>query len=60
LGAAAVIATLGYVELIGTTILGYLIFSNFPDGWTWVGAGIIIASGIYIAMRERVRRDMTA
>ncbi len=54
------IATLGYVELIGTTILGYLIFSNFPDGWTWVGAGIIIASGIYIAMRERVRRDMTA
>jgi drug/metabolite transporter (DMT)-like permease len=60
LGAAAVIATLGYVELIGTTILGYLIFSNFPDGWTWVGAGIIIASGIYIAMRERMQRDVTA
>lgn len=60
LGTAAVIATLGYVELIGTTILGYLIFSNFPDLWTWVGAGIIIASGIYIAMRERLRRDVTA
>jgi drug/metabolite transporter (DMT)-like permease len=55
-GPAAVIAPLGYVELIGTTILGYLIFGNFPDFWTWVGAGVIIASGIYIAFRERQRR----
>jgi drug/metabolite transporter (DMT)-like permease len=55
-GPAAVIAPLGYVELIGTTILGYLIFSNFPDLWTWIGAGVIIASGIYIAFRERKRR----
>jgi drug/metabolite transporter (DMT)-like permease len=55
-GPAAVIAPLGYVELIGTTILGYLIFGNFPDLWTWIGAAIIIASGIYIAFRERKRR----
>lgn len=55
-GPAAVIAPLGYVELIGTTILGYLIFGNFPDLWTWVGAAIIIASGLYIALRERRRR----
>lgn len=55
LGAAAVIAPLGYVELVGTTILGYLIFDNFPDLWTWVGAGLIIASGIYIAWREQRR-----
>jgi drug/metabolite transporter (DMT)-like permease len=53
---AAVLAPLGYVELVGTTILGYLIFGNFPDRWTWTGAGIIIASGLYIAFRERRRR----
>ena len=53
---AAVIAPLGYVELIGTATLGYLIFGNFPDLWTWAGAAIIIASGLYIAMRERKRR----
>jgi len=58
LGAAAVIAPLGYVELIGTAIIGYLVFGNFPDLWTWVGAIIIIASGIYIALRERRRRDL--
>src|SRR3954451_6107831 len=47
LGPAAVMAPLGYVELLGTTILGYAIFDNFPDAWTWVGAAVIIASGIY-------------
>jgi drug/metabolite transporter (DMT)-like permease len=55
-GPAAVIAPLGYVELVGTATLGYLIFGNFPDAWTWLGAAIIIASGIYIAFRERRRR----
>jgi drug/metabolite transporter (DMT)-like permease len=55
-GPAAVIAPLGYIELIGTTILGYLIFGNFPDLWTWIGVAIIIASGLYIAFRERLRR----
>jgi drug/metabolite transporter (DMT)-like permease len=53
---ASVIAPLGYVELIGTATLGYVIFGNFPDALTWVGALIIIASGLYIAMRERKRR----
>jgi len=57
LGNAAVIAPLGYVELLGSTTLGYLIFGNFPDLWTWVGAGVIIASGAYIALRERRRRE---
>ena len=57
LGPAAVMAPLGYVELIGTATLGYLVFSNFPDLWTWIGAGVIIASGIYIAFRERRRRE---
>ena len=55
---ASVIAPLGYVELIGTAILGYLIFANFPDALTWVGALVIIASGLYIAMRERKRQGI--
>jgi len=60
LGAAAVIAPLGYIELVGTTVLGYLIFGNFPDLWTWIGAGLIIASGLYIALRERQRQAARA
>jgi drug/metabolite transporter (DMT)-like permease len=51
-GSASLIAPVGYCELIGTTILGYLIFSEFPDLWTWAGAAIIVASGLYITARE--------
>jgi drug/metabolite transporter (DMT)-like permease len=57
LGPAAVIAPLGYVELVGSVVFGYFVFGNFPDLWTWLGAGVIIASGIYIAFRERRRRE---
>jgi drug/metabolite transporter (DMT)-like permease len=57
LAPAAVIAPLGYVELVGTVVLGYLVFDNFPDLSTFLGTGVIIASGIYIAIRERRRRQ---
>ncbi len=51
-GPASVISPIGYGELIVATSLGYLVFGAFPDGWTWVGAAIIVASGLYIAIRE--------
>lgn len=54
---AALLSPFGYLELIGTTILGYLIFGNFPDGWTWVGVAVILASGAYVAYRERRVRE---
>jgi drug/metabolite transporter (DMT)-like permease len=55
---AAIIAPFGYIELVGATILGYFVFGNFPDGWTWVGIAIIVASGVYVAYRERRRRAL--
>jgi drug/metabolite transporter (DMT)-like permease len=54
---AALISPFGYVEIVGTTILGYMIFGNFPDAWSWVGIAVIIACGIYVGYRERVRRQ---
>ena len=52
---AAITAPFAYGQLIGATILGYIFFGDFPDSWTWVGAAIIVASGVYVAYRERVR-----
>jgi drug/metabolite transporter (DMT)-like permease len=52
-GPAAVIAPLNYGQLIGTVILGYVFFAEFPDLWTWIGAAVIIGSGLYIFYRER-------
>jgi len=54
-GPAAVIAPLNYGQLIGTVIIGYLAFGEFPDAATWFGAIVIIASGLYIFSRERRR-----
>ena len=52
---AAVVAPFNYTQLIGAAILGYLVFGDFPDFWTWVGAGVIVGSGLYIGHRERLR-----
>jgi len=57
-GPAAVIAPLNYGQLIGTVIIGYLAFDEFPDAATWFGAAIIVGSGLYIFYRERRRARM--
>jgi hypothetical protein len=36
-------------------MLDLALWQVLPDGMTWVGAGIIIASGLYLVRRERVR-----
>lgn len=54
---ASFIGPFDYGQLLGATIVGYLVFAEFPDLWTWIGAAVIIVSGIYVARREaRVRR----
>jgi drug/metabolite transporter (DMT)-like permease len=53
---ASVLAPFFYAQLIWATVLGYFIFNNLPDQWGVFGAGIIIASGLYTAHRERIRR----
>lgn len=52
---AAVVSPFNYTQLIGSAAMGFIVFHEFPDLWTWVGAGVIIASGLYIGYRERVR-----
>ncbi len=51
-GSASLCAPMGYGELVGSTILGYVFFAEFPGLWTWIGAAVIIASGLYITFRE--------
>lgn len=52
---AAVVAPVQYSLLIWSTIYGYVVFANLPDFWTWVGALVIVATGIYTLHRERER-----
>lgn len=50
---ASLLAPFYYCEMVMSATLGYLIFGDFPDAWTWLGIAIIVASGVYIALRER-------
>lgn len=50
---ASLLAPLGYSEIISATAVGYLVFGDFPDEWTWAGVAVVIASGIYVSLRER-------
>ncbi|HEV3490118.1 MAG TPA: DMT family transporter [Reyranella sp.] len=52
---AATVAPFNYVQLIGAAILGYLVFDSIPDFWTWVGAAVIVCSGLYLGHAERLR-----
>tara|TARA_B100000579_G_scaffold433143_1_gene451350 strand:+ start:824 stop:1666 length:843 start_codon:yes stop_codon:yes gene_type:complete len=49
---ASKLAPFGYFEIIPNIILGYYVFNDFPDDWTFLGLLIIITSGIYIFRRE--------
>lgn len=51
---AVVVAPLQYTLLIWGTFYGFVVFGQFPDGWTWLGALIIVATGIYTLNRERL------
>lgn len=52
---ASVLAPFSYAQLVTSGLLGLVVFGALPDGWTLLGAGIIVASGLYTAHRERVR-----
>ena len=54
-GPASFLSPFNYLQLLGATVTGYLIYRQLPDGWTWVGAAVIVFAGIYIAHRERRR-----
>ena len=54
LGEASLIAPLEYTALVWGVGLDLALWGVLPDAITWLGAGIIVASGLYLLRRERV------
>ena len=52
LAPAAIVAPFEYTALIWASVLGWLVWGDIPGLWIYVGAAVIIASGIYIVVRE--------
>jgi drug/metabolite transporter (DMT)-like permease len=51
---ASLIAPFTYSSILWATLFGWVVFDRLPDLWTYGGAALIIASGLYIWHRERV------
>jgi drug/metabolite transporter (DMT)-like permease len=49
---ASLLAPLAYTEMIAAVGAGWWFFGDFPDFWTFVGVGILIACAIHISIRE--------
>ncbi|WP_309568071.1 DMT family transporter [Psychromarinibacter sediminicola] len=52
LAPAVVVAPFDYTALLWATVLGWLIWHEIPDRLTFVGAAIIVASGVFTVWRE--------
>ena len=53
---ASVVTPFEYSRLIWATALGFVVFGDLPDGWTIVGAVLIVAAGLYVFRRESRKR----
>jgi len=54
---ASLLQPFNYTLLIWAALFGLLVFGDWPDGWTVLGAAVVSASGLYVIARERRRAD---
>ncbi len=59
-GEASLVAPLEYTSLVWAVLLDVTLWGVLPDAVTWVGAGIIVASGLYLLRREHVQAESQA
>ncbi len=59
-GEASLLASVDYIRLLYSTAFGYLLFSQVPGPYTWLGSAIIIGASIYTIQRERAHKQSLA
>ncbi|MBN9513542.1 MAG: DMT family transporter [Alphaproteobacteria bacterium] len=47
------VAPFNYTQMIGSVIVGYLMFSEVPDFYTWLGTAVIIGAGLMVGWQSR-------
>lgn len=51
------IAPFSYFQITSAIVLGWFVFGDWPDVATWCGLVVVIASGLFVAYRERKLGD---
>jgi drug/metabolite transporter (DMT)-like permease len=54
LGEASQLAPLEYLALVWVVLFDVFVWHALPDGMTWLGAAIIVGSGLYLIHRDTV------
>ena len=60
LAPAPFVSPFQYLSLLGAVVLGFAVFGHIPDIWTWIGAAIIVGSGLSMLYRESRARARSA
>lgn len=47
------VAPFNYTQMIGSVIVGYLMFAEVPDLYTWVGTAVIVGAGLMVGWQGR-------
>ncbi|MFN6956333.1 MAG: DMT family transporter [Acetobacteraceae bacterium] len=55
-GEASAIAPFQYLRLIVVALFGWAVFHEVPDGWTWLGAAVILGGAVVVTIAEARRR----
>jgi drug/metabolite transporter (DMT)-like permease len=53
-GDAVVVVALHYTRLPIAALIGFVVFAEFPEIWTWIGGAVIAGAALYLAHRETV------
>ena len=56
----SVLAPFEYTALVWATLIGYVVWSDFPASEVWIGAVIIISCGLYVIHRETLQHKSRA
>ncbi len=56
LAEATYVLAFDYLRLPFVALIGFLIFAEIPSIWSWVGAGVILGSSLYIIKREKIHK----
>ena len=56
-GEAGLVVPFKYLNLMFAVLVGFLVWGDLPDAWTWVGSAVLVTSGLYILHRERLQRS---
>ncbi|MCT4682961.1 MAG: DMT family transporter [Roseicyclus sp.] len=57
---AGAVAPFGYAGVVFATLWGLVAFGEVPDGWTLLGALVIVGAGVYVWHRETRLRAAAA